>query len=266
MSRSLTRRPTRIAVLLGLAAASSLAGAPALADPSRPAEPVKRWNFVLGGGAGVAPKYEGGRKLEVTPVPFVNLGWDDTVFLGNDGLGARYAVNDLLSVGMSVGWAPGRREKDGPRLRGMGTIKDAARVKGFTALSLGAVSFNASVSQDLGGSRGMLAEVGAGYTVPLGETVNLALGVSTTYASERHMRELFGVSAAQSLRSGHAVYKPGAGLKEADGTLTLTWQITDHVSAIAVGGAGILLGDAKKSPIVERQLQPFAAAGLTYRF
>ncbi|AWK89129.1 MipA/OmpV family protein [Azospirillum thermophilum] len=266
MSRPLTRRPIRITVLLGLAAVSSLAGAPALADPAKSSEPGKRWNFVIGGGAGVAPKYEGGRKLEVTPVPFVNLGWNDTVFLGNDGLGARYAINDLLSVGMSVGWAPGRKEKDGPRLRGMGKIEDAARVKAFTTLSLGAVSFNASVAQDVGGSRGLLAEVGAGYTVPLGDTVNLAFGVSTTYASERHMREFFGVGAAQSRRSGHAAYKPGAGLKEADGTVTLTWQITDHVSAIAVGGAGVLLGDARKSPIVERQLQPFVAAGLTYRF
>jgi len=42
--------------------------------------------------------------------------------------------------------------------------------------------------------------------------------------------------------------------------MTETWSVT------GAAGAGFLLGDAKDSPIVKDDIQPFAMLGVGYRF
>ncbi len=245
------------AVMGGLFGTARAAGADA---------PRHDWSFMVGGGAAYVPKYEGAKTMKVAPVPLVDITWKDTVFLGAKGLGAKTTVFDHLTLGASVGYHPGRKEKDGDRLKGVGDIKSAAESKLFASYALGIVSFDLSANKDLGGSNGLTVNAGMGLKYPVTERISLTSGVSATWADERHMRAYFGVSAAQAKASGLAAYKAESGIKRFDVTVGANWRVTESWFVTANGGVGILTGDAKESPVVVEKVQPMAMVGVGYRF
>jgi len=128
------------------------------------------------------------------------------------------------------------------------------------------VILHADISQDFGGSDGLQIEPGATLMLPLSESVSLSTGLSATWASSDYMDAFFGVSGAQSARSGLPVYEASSGIKRADLKLAATWNVTEHWFATANAGVGYLLGDAADSPIVESEAQPSFGFLLGYRF
>ncbi len=245
------------AVAVGLSSAAHAAGPEARRGD---------WSFMIGGGAAYVPKYEGAKTMKVAPIPLAEVTWKDTVFLGAKGLGAKTTVFENLTLGASVNYQAGRKEKDHSRLKGLGDIKDAAAGSLFANYELGILSFDLSATKDFGGSNGLTVSAGVGLQYPVTERLSLTSGVSATWADERHMRANFGISAAQAKASGLKAYTAESGVKRVDITVGANWMVTDNWFVTANGGVGILTGNAKKSPVVVEKVQPMAMVGIGYRF
>jgi MipA family protein len=234
---------------------------------SEPKKESPTWQVAVGPGAVVVPEYEGGRDLRVLPVPAIDVSWRNRIFLNNnDGLGVYAVNNDHFSAGVGLTYGIGRSEANGRRLRGLGEIKDAPRPCAFARAYFGPVFVGASVARDIGGSDGLLGDVSVGASVAASDTVGFTAAVSATYADRKHMQSLFGVSQGQALASGLPFYSAKAGLKRADAILGVNVMLSPRWALNLSGGAGRLLDDAARSPIVERKWQPVATAGLLYNF
>ncbi|MEE3101056.1 MAG: MipA/OmpV family protein [Pseudomonadota bacterium] len=225
------------------------------------------WEVTLGAGASVAPEYEGADDLAFRPAPVVEIEWRDRAFLNvQRGLGVHLLDGPQWRLGTSLGFAPGRDEDDSDRLTGLGDVDPAAQAQLFGAWRVGRLGLSLDLKQDLGGSDGTLIEPGLSYVQPLARGLTLAAGGSAPRAGDAHMQAYFGVSGAQSRRSGLAPFSAGAGFKRVDATLAVNWAFAETWSARAFVGVGRLLGDAADSPVTQEATQPSAGLFLAHAF
>ena len=234
---------------------------------------ASQWQVGLGGGAAFGPAYPGSREFKVLPLPVVEIAYRpalplvDTVFLnGRDGLGVTAFRLGTISIGGSIGFAPGRDQDVAVRLRGMGNIEAAARASLFVRADFGQFGLSLQSFTAFGDQRGTTLVLGVSMRQPMGPRFVLIGRIEMTLADEDNMQQWFGVTARQASRSRFAAYKAGAGLRSASANLTGIYSITDRWSVSASVGVSQLLGDAADSPITERATQPFGLLGATYRF
>lgn len=239
------------------------------------AEPERRgnWSVTLGAGALLTPEYEGSDEMTVEPIPFVSVEWKDRVFFDvRRGLGVNVIRTDRFTMGLALGYRPGRDEDDNDRLRGLGDIDDAAQGNLFASYELGryrglgTVSIGAELEQDFGGGDGMTISPGIAFDHQLSNSVSLSTGLSATWASDDEMSTYFGITPEQAARSGLQAYEAEAGFKRADLDLALTWQISDRWFTRTHAGVGYLMGDAADSPITVEKVQPQVGFFVGYRF
>ncbi len=140
--------------------------APNLAAPSLNrfafvTEKLSQWNVVLGGGAMVAPKYEGSNEFEVKPVPFVTASYGDWLRVDPRGASVSlYSFGDL-HPSAKLGYDLGRKEDKSVHLRGLGDIDPGALVGAELAYRLGALKLFGELNRTIGGSDGLQARFGA---------------------------------------------------------------------------------------------------------
>lgn len=267
-------RMNSICMILALAPLSLMSVAPAQA-----ATPVPdRWGFQVIVGGGVAPRYSGSE--DYTGVPQLGFevsapgGW----FLGSSGLGWGTTLGDRASVRAYLGGSASRRDRDSllggsDHLRGMGEIRTRALVGVDGSLSIGPTVLSASVQHapkdsDRGDNGLATRRVALSLEVPLFDVAGGSLGasVSAEYGDAGYVQTWYGVSEAQSARSGFAQRKQSAGLTSAG--MGLKWvRPIDASSSWFIGVEGTrLLGDAADSPIVQKQTQLGAMSGYQYRW
>lgn len=238
--------------------------------------PASDWSFPTDWQAGgiviVAPKYEGSRDHRVIGLPIIapaGTGEGRVQVKGADDVRIRLVTLHGLEVGAVTGWRFGRDEEDGRRLRGLGDVDGGLALGGYAAYRLGMVSAFAAYShQATGDETGGLLRFGLESRMPVsgfGRTM-LTATVGATWASEDYMRSYFGVSAAQSARSGLAAYDANAGIKDVHVGLSAEIPLAEVWTLRLMGRYARLVGDASDSPIVERQDQLSGGVGLTYRF
>lgn len=223
------------------------------------------WNVVIGGGARVAPKYEGSDELEITPVPFITARFGDRISINPRGLSVEVFSSGPFSLTARAGYDPGRSEDASTHLRGLGDIDAGAVLGGTLAYRLGPVKLHASLDRTIGGSEGLVGVLGADITHVYNRFL-FSAGASATWGDTNHMEAYFGVTPLQSVNSGLAVYKAEAGFKRVDVTASVTYAITNNWLARAQVGVGYLLGDAGDSPVVQEKVQPSAMLMVGYKF
>lgn len=232
-----------------------------------------QWQVRLGAGAAFGPIYPGSSTIRAMPLPVVEVAYradlpylDSVFFNGRDGLGAVVFRQGPISIGGSVGFAPGRDQDVAARLHGMGDIEAAARASVFVRADFGRFGLSAQTYTALGDQQGTTLVLGASLGQPIGRRLMLMGKVELTLADEDNMQQWFGVTARQASRSRFTAYNAGAGLRSVSANLTGIYKISDSWSLSASIGVSQLLGDAADSPIVERTTQPFGLLGVTYRF
>jgi outer membrane scaffolding protein for murein synthesis (MipA/OmpV family) len=129
-----------------------------------------------------------------------------------------------------------------------------------------AVSLDAELLQDIGGSDGITLEVGPTLEHQLSPMLGVEIGASTTFADNRHMEDYFGVSASQATASGLGAFDAEAGFKRIDLNVGAQWLMSDNWLLIGEAGIGRLVGDAADSPITENNVQGSVFAGVAYVF
>lgn len=220
--------------------------------------PKPDWNIRLGAGALYQPKYEGSNQYKLTPLPMLMIGYRDLVFLRGPMLGANAITwkgprpNDKLQIGPLVRYQNGRDQDDSSALSGMGDIDAAIELGGFINYSTGPWSAGLTLFRDVSGSHdGTTVKLSAGNRLPLAPKWMLRSEIATTWADDAYTETFFGVTAAQSARSGLRQYQAEGGFKDAGLTLDLDYSLTDHWGITTRLGYKRLLGDAADGPLVK---------------
>lgn len=246
-------------------AAQSSPTAPGLNQFAFVTEKLSQWNVVLGGGAMIAPKYEGSDEFEVKAVPFVSASYGD--WLRVDPRGASVSLYKLgdLHLSAKLGYDLGRKEDKSAHLTGLGDIDPGAVVGAELAYKIGILKLYTELNRTIGGSDGLQARFGGelGYKY---DRWLFTAGASATWADSKYMSTYFGVTPTQSANSGLPVFDIGAGLKRFDISASATYAMTEHWLIRAQAGYGYLLGDVANSPIVQDRAQPFGMLSLGYKF
>ena len=226
------------------------------------------WRIELGGGAMVTPEYEGSEDYQVMALPMVDIVWRDLVFLNAyKGLGVNILKNERATLGMAVGYSFGRDEDDSDDLNGLGDVEGGAKLTAFAEYDFGPVRLSSELSGQISGDdTGVLADFAVSKVYKVSDQLMLIPAVTTSIASDDYMTSYFGVSGAQSARSGLSAFDAEGGFKDVGLVVNARYMLDENWSLNGNLGYSRLLGDAADSPITKSENQLSSGLGLTYRF
>lgn len=245
----------------------------AIGANSRAADAPDADSLTVGLGVAYVPAYAGSDESRVLPVPFVERTYANGFFIGTRrGLGYQTNVGAVnLSGALTYGGARDERKRTfaagSDALRGMGDIDGGLKAVLTASYQLGKVGLSLGTTQAVGkrenGSTYML-----GASVPLysGTNDQVGLGGSAVYGDNKHMRTYFGVTGAQSARSGYSAYQPKAGFEAIGAAVNWDHVIDKRWSTHTAVGFTHLLGDAADSPLIKRKTTPMLMTGISYKF
>jgi outer membrane scaffolding protein for murein synthesis (MipA/OmpV family) len=233
-----------------------------------PEKPLKGWDFTVGGGIGIEPKYEGGKRYHIQPIPFVSIRYDNLLTVGAEGVSLNLLGAGRFQAGPVIGYQSGRNESDDTSLHGLGNVPAAVTAGAFAAYELGSFEFKGTARQAVSRTKnGFLGAVEASYKIRLiPQTLMLAVGPVVEFVDGNYNQTYFGVTPQQSARSGLRVFTPGAGVKDVGINLSLTYRLTDHVLFRGFASLKELVGDSADSPIVKQKTEEIVGIGAAYHF
>jgi outer membrane protein len=248
--------------LLLLAAATLNVRIWAAADPSP-------WQASAGGGVLVRPRFPGSDSLEVWPLPFIDVTYEERWFLRSDiGLGGYLWRSPSWTMSMSV--APDllrRRTRDDVRLQGLGDVSETAQGLIRTVYSVAQVQTSLALATDIGGKgHGTSADVALEVHQSLGTRWLLRAGAGATWSNAEFFQTFFGVNQVQSERSGLPGYRPASGVSAARLFAGISVVVAPHWRLGSDVQSGYWLSRAADSPITERKGFERIAVFVAYTF
>jgi outer membrane protein len=261
-------------------------------------------DLYLGLGAVSAPRYEGAREQRVAALPVLQFEWSNGIFVSGMSAGmhlssATPSGGAALEYGPLLALQP-RRDESGvadaiggvdksggtsvvaqPPLAAPRAAPGNSRLDGMdpigARLQLGGF-FNYYLSPQLRITNSLLYGSGTerrGATWRIGVQRiaaalaphhSAALSAGVTVVNREYNQAFFGVSPAESQRSGFGAYRASGGLEDAhlgvrwNWALAPSWLVTSNLQATR------LLGSAGRSPLVERPANLTVSTALAYRF
>lgn len=238
------------------------------------------WEGALGLVTGYAPAYLGSDDYNVKLRPAFYLRYGRfTVTNGagfvtrradqvERGLGADLVLKDTVKLTLAGRVDGGRDESDSPALHGMGDIDPTIRARLSASWRPQPLwLLNAAFSIDaLGRGQGTVGEVSFARQVPLSPDTVWTWGGSVSMGDKSYMQAWYGVTPAQAVGSGYAVYTPGAALRD----VALSTGIRSDFAHDWVGfvnvGVSQALSAVKNSPLTFQPLGWGISTGLAWRF
>jgi outer membrane protein len=222
------------------------------AGQNRPPE----WDINLGAGAAMRPTFEGSDRYRVSPLPVVQVTWDDMVSLGVGGLNA-YWHHRNFKIGAGLAFDQGRDVKSPSlfgegdvRLKGLGKIDTALGLRGFASYQLGPVDFNVSATKFTGSQNdGLLVNFGARAPLRVLRGLVVIPHIEATWANRNYMETFFGVTPVQSRASIFPQYTAGAGVKDVIGGVNVIYRFNPHWYVAGDASVTQLTGAAANSPV-----------------
>lgn len=245
-----------------------------LAAPAHAAEPAQPDStFSAGIGIAVVPKYLGADEWRAFPVIDLAYANKNGFFASTrEGIGFRTGAGPI-QVSAALGYGAGRRERDASRrfgsaaLRGMGDIRSGAIAKLGVGYDLGYMTLGVEAELALNHrERGNRLEFAAGVPLLANAVDNVALFASLDVADSKNMQAFYGVTAAQSGRTGYRVHTPKAGVEKVGLGVSWNRRIDERWSVRTMAGAFTLVGDAADSPLTKRKTAPVLFTTLNYKF
>lgn len=113
---------------------------------------------------------------------------------------------------------------------------------------------------------GQTLDLGVGREHPFPDGLRWSYGLTLSAASGTYLRQRFGVTEEEALRTGYPAYRPDAGLREV--SLGMGWRRTldPHWQVLWGGSVNRLLGPAADSPLVQRRGGWSARVGVARSF
>lgn len=224
-------------------------------------------SFTLGMAVARLPEYEGSDRFDTRALPVIS--YRSGRFFAGTLTGVGYNLSNLPNVefGPLLTYRFGRDESDSPRLNGLGDIDAGADLGAYVRWNAHPFSLGARLEQGVGGNvTGTSLRLDAAYLLPIDQRNALRLDASVDWADADIMQGFFGVSAAQSLRSGLPAYTASAGIRRYGVTATWAHSITPNWASTVRVGIYRLGSEAAASPLTLKRSAPLISAGLSYRF
>jgi len=272
MNASFNSRPRLLAAAASIAAL--LASQSVLAEEPQSPE-ADAWQFAIGVGAVSHARYPGSAERKTSGFPVLSAQYG-RYFIGSvpgagvpAGLGAYLLQDDHLHVGIGLGGDVGkaRQESDSPRLHGLGDVDGTVLGTVFASYGYQWFTVRSSTVSDIGGKHhGTRAALELEGKYAVSEKLSLSAGPSVTWADARYTQKFFGIDAAQSARSGRAIYTPKSGINSVGLSLGAELRVSPSWGVGAMVNASQLRGGAADSPVTERKSQSAAGLFAAYRF
>jgi MipA family protein len=267
-------RHTIIAAACALAASCGMAVAQTVpAAPSIDSLIPKGVTVTIGAMGTYQPKYDGAKTYEFQVLPIIKFDTGSSMgkrfdVRGLDDVSFAIVQSDSFKMGVLTGYRDGRDQSDSPRLRGLGDIDGGIVAGGFARYDMGPAylrgSYHRQIFED---DNGGVFRFVLGTDYKLTDRVMLRAVTGLEAADRNYMQTYFGVSAAQSARSGLLpTYTPSGGLTSyrlgvgTDFEVIPTWTLTASADYIRY------LGNASRSPIVEEADQFKVRLGVSKSF
>jgi MipA family protein len=232
----------------------------------------------IGGGVATMPEYVGAKKMRATPIPELTLQYKTrslgTFDIGSRGIRWAPVANEQYTLGVLVAVGEGRDEKGSglrrnkviPRLKGLGKISVAPETGVFGTVKLAGFGIDATVLKgEKKGHNGIHADISIGYPFMVGD-VGMTIGGVLKCADDKYMQAFFGVTPKQALNSKYRAFNAEAGMFSYGLSAAAQYPLTKAVVLRGFAGVDRLTGDAAKSPITEKKLQPTAGLVIAYNF
>jgi MipA family protein len=247
-------------------------------EPATQEARTDEFSGFVGLGGGVLPRYEGADRYQFSPFAIATVEWKG-MELQVRGLRARLNLvdNGSMLIGPAIGTRGNRNADDTPfELDGLDRIGRPIEIGGFVGYRLGGdengrgeVGFDVTVLKDVNHAHdGFTVSSQISYAAIRSGRLFADFDVQSTFGDRRYMRTYFGVTSAESARTGLPTYRVGSGVRDIGLGVTAGYQLSEHWGLIARAGASQYVGDAKDSPIVDRgaSTQFVGGLGLTFRF
>jgi outer membrane scaffolding protein for murein synthesis (MipA/OmpV family) len=239
-----------------------------LFDPNLPP-----WRVIAGAAAEVQPVFDGARAYQVSGGPVVNVYYRDIwYFSTGEGLGYNFLRGDHYQVGVGLSYDLGREmHVDGKDLNGMGDIKAAPVAKMYGSVVLSKkfpMILRVSARQYLGGAQGAVGNASVYLPLPgSSQSFVMFAGPSITMGTRHYLQTLYGVSAQQSVESGHPEYLiDSAGTSDAGVGFSATKFFGKHLLINLDTAISQVRGAPAKSPVVETRTQRVLALSFEYQW
>ncbi len=247
------------------AAEDGAAPAP-VARPTAPAERPPTWETAAGLFVNYGPTYSGSEKwhtsfqvgLYIRRGRWTLTNRSDLVTRRGEevvpGLSSELVDRSNLRVAAGLRIDQGRGSSSDPALAGLDSIPATVRLR-VVADSRFPGPWQGSISAALD-----LLRRGAGNTfsfrgwrnLTFGPGTRASIGAGINGGDARYLQNWYGITEAESARTGYAVYQPGAGLSEVNLGANLRKELDDPWVVFASGGVSTLIGPARSSPLTRR--------------
>ncbi|MGB8927637.1 MipA/OmpV family protein [Pantoea agglomerans] len=233
--------------------------------------------LTVGGGANVTPRYSGSDKSRVTTSLVLDYTMENGFFVSST-RGIGYGNNiGKFDYNAAVSYRAGRKDRDvdsdslsdgSDYLRGMGDVKGSAL--GVFGLGYGVTDWlNLQLQAEVPFSEqnnGTALHFGINSPLYTSPNNTLTLALTGSWGTDKYMQTYYGVSASQSAASRFIRYDAGSGIYAWSMNLDWTHKFNEDWSVIAAAGVTQLTGDARNSPIVQREISPTGSLLVTYHF
>ncbi|WP_085918897.1 MipA/OmpV family protein [Halomonas sp. CSM-2] len=230
---------------------------------------LAQWEGSVGAGVFSVPDYLGSDKNETRGWPSASVTYGDTFYASvRDGIGWNLLRQGNWKVSPFITYLPGR-DNDG-ELSGLDEVDDGAAAGVRVRYSNGPWGLEAATKAPLGGDvDGYEADLKVNWRTMLSQQMAFSIGPELTYSSDDWTRDMFGISPAESARSGLAIYRPNDGYVRYGLNSRLSYYLTRDWSVTGLLGVTRLTGDAADSPIVDDvgdKTQVMGGALINYHF
>ncbi|MFC3568580.1 MipA/OmpV family protein [Paracoccus sp. TOH] len=172
---------------------------------------------------------------------------------------------DGFSVLPSLNYVGKRDADDYDDLRGMDDIGYAGEIGVKLSYRMGELTSYGAIRKGFGGHHGVVGELGAKYRFEASDKLTLWTGAELGMGSDDFTGTYFGVTADESLSSGHRAYDPDGGAYIARLSVEARYEFLPDTALMGRVTYGRLLGDAGDSPLVETRNQPSISIGVARR-
>jgi outer membrane scaffolding protein for murein synthesis (MipA/OmpV family) len=283
--------------LLFLALSSACATTWAQTPATNPMPDGSR-DMYVGLGVQSAPRWDGTGSRKVSALPVLQVQWSNGLFISGMSAGMHLTDGPTFEYGPLLAVQPGRDESgtgqtaDGASTWGtslIGPVPDPIDKRNMTATGLHGMNeigarlqggafanyyltpqwrLTSSVLYGAGNDHdGARLDLGVQrLAFELGSQHRVSVSAGVSIVNRNYNQTYFGVSREEASRSRFSYYEAGGGLQEAhvgvrwNWALSPSWMLTSNLQARG------LLGNAAKSPLVERSTNLTVSTAFAYRF
>lgn len=224
-------------------------------------------NFGLGLGVGFSTEIYHDYDRTILPLPLINYESDSFYFRG---LGGGYHVykDAQNELSLNAYYLPMRFDPDDTDNRAMklldkrkSTLMAGVRYQHSADWGIIKAAFSGDT---LSNNEGFLADMSYSYPLHLNRTT-ITAGAGVTWASKKYNQYYFGISEAESARSGLSRYKPDDSWSPYV-EMNVNHKFDNHWTASVGGRLTHLSDEVKDSPMVSRTYNTTMFVGVNYQF